>query len=153
MKPTRKATPTTRKKAPAKKAGTKPRARKATTADRVEGKTSKTTTARKKAPTRGGARPNSGGKRPGSGRKKGTPNKFTGELKEHLLNALQGAHPEGAVGYLKDVAKKDMKAFCGLIGKVLPKNIVASGDPDNPLLPEKIEIEIVQAQGPGSSAA
>lgn len=73
---------------------------------------------------RGGAKK---GERRG-GRQKGTPNKTTGELKDMILEALSD---EGGVKYLREVAQKDMKAFCSLIGRVLPMTV--AGDPDNPI--------------------
>ncbi len=69
-----------------------------------------------------------GGRRPGAGRKKGVPNKITGELKSMILDALDR---EGGVAYLQNVAKEDVKAFCSLLGRVLPMTVV--GDPDQPL--------------------
>lgn len=69
-----------------------------------------------------GSRPKTGG------RKAGTPNKMTAELKEMILQALDGA---GGVEYLQGVAVSHPPAFLSLVGKVLPMTI--SGDPENPL--------------------
>lgn len=86
---------------------------------------------------RGGAKK---GERRG-GRQKGTPNKTTGELKDMILKALID---EGGVKYLRKVAKEDIKAFCSLIGRVLP--LTVSGDPDNPIKHVgKIEVHLVRA--------
>lgn len=89
--------------------------------------------------TRGGAKK---GERRG-GRQKGTPNKTTGELKDMILQALAN---EGGVKYLRQVAKEDMKAFCSLIGRVLP--LTVAGDPDNPVETHNvIEYRVVRSKG------
>ena len=62
------------------------------------------------------------------GRKKGTPNKVTGQLKEMILQALDGA---GGVEYLKARAVDTPNAFLSLVGRVLPLQV--SNDPDNPI--------------------
>lgn len=72
----------------------------------------------------------------GKGRKAGVPNKTTGALKDAILlaGAAVGAdhNGEGGLqGYLERVAKDDQKAFCGLLGKVLPMTV--AGDPSNPV--------------------
>jgi hypothetical protein len=69
---------------------------------------------------------------PGPGRKKGIPNKTTTQLKEAILSAASkhgsdGAGADGLEGYLFKVAKEDVKAFAGLLGKVLPLQIDAKG--------------------------
>lgn len=80
----------------------------------------------------------SGGKqfndgKPGPGRPKGKPNKTTTALKEAIL-AAAAAHGEddtgkgGLEGYLRKVAREDVKAFSGLLGKVLPHTIANDGD-------------------------
>lgn len=54
------------------------------------------------------------------GRQKGTPNKVTANIKE----ALQAAFDEvGGKDYLVKVAATDPKAFCTLIGKVIPQDV------------------------------
>jgi hypothetical protein len=58
-----------------------------------------------------------GGKRPGSRRKKGVPNKVTAEVREAILKAFDLA---GGVEYLCAVAREDPKAFCALLGKLIP---------------------------------
>lgn len=92
---------------------------------KVEGKS------RKPNPKRG-AKP---GERRG-GRQKGTPNKTTAVLKDAIITAaeLSGADKkgrDGLIGYLKRVADNDMKAFTGLLGKVLPMQL--QGDATAPL--------------------
>lgn len=82
----------------------------------------------KSARRHGGARPNAGGIRPGAGRKKGVPNKLSGDLKAMILEALGR---EGGVEYLCNVAQEDRKAFCALLGRVLPMQV--TGDAENPV--------------------
>jgi hypothetical protein len=72
----------------------------------------------------------------GMGRKKGTPNKTTAALKDAILMAAAAVGEDGCgkgalTGYLTMVAKTDVKAFAGLLGRVLPMTVGA--DPDNPL--------------------
>ena len=57
-----------------------------------------------------------------NGRPKGTPNKYTKELKEMILEALDHA---GGAAYLCDQAEKNPSAFMTLIGKVLPMQVKA----------------------------
>ena len=79
------------------------------------------------------------GSKPGErrgGRQKGTPNKTTATLKEAILRAAEAVGEDtrgrgGLEGYLRRVAKEDVKAFSALLGKVLPLQV--SGDPDNPV--------------------
>lgn len=80
------------------------------------------------ASSHGGVRVNSGGRRQGAGRKPGVPNKLSGDLKAMILDALG---KEGGVEYLREVAQEDRKAFCALLGRVLPMTV--QGDPENPL--------------------
>lgn len=68
------------------------------------------------------------------GRKKGTPNKVTGALKDMILTALEGAHPDGSIAYLRAQASANPTAFLTLVGKVLPLQV--AGDPDHPLIHE-----------------
>ncbi len=71
------------------------------------------------------------GSKPGErrgGRAKGTPNKATRELKEAILQAAVDVGEDengagGLTGYLRRVAKEDVKAFAGLLGKVLPLQV------------------------------
>lgn len=69
---------------------------------------------------------------PGPGRKKGVPNKTTTQLKEAILGAAaehgeDDSGTDGLKGYLRKVAREDVKAFAGLLGKVLPLDINAKG--------------------------
>lgn len=64
----------------------------------------------------------------GKGRTPGTPNKTTGKLKEAILLAAEGVGSDGEgkdglTGYLTHVARTDVKAFSGLLGKVLPMQV------------------------------
>jgi len=69
---------------------------------------------------------------PGPGRKKGVPNKTTTQLKEAILAAAaehgeDDAGKNGLTGYLRKVAREDVKAFAGLLGRVLPLDVNATG--------------------------
>lgn len=69
----------------------------------------------------------------GKGRPKGAPNKTTTTLKEAIL-AAAAEHGEddtgrdGLKGYLRKVAREDTKAFAGLLGRVLPLDVNATGN-------------------------
>jgi hypothetical protein len=67
----------------------------------------------------------------GRGRPKGAQNKVTKALKDMILAALDEAHPDGSVAYLKAQASANPTAFLTLVGKVLPMTI--AGDPNSPL--------------------
>ena len=84
-----------------------------------------------------------GAGKPGPGRPKGVPNKTTTKLKEAILAAAEsvgydGDGKDGMQGYLERVAKEDMKAFTGLLGKVLPMQV--TGADDEPLVPTVITL-------------
>ena len=73
----------------------------------------------------------------GKGRPKGSVNKTTAKLKDAILLAAEKSGGDtkgrgGLVDYLKRVADEDVKAFSGLLGKVLP--IQVAGDKDNPIV-------------------
>lgn len=60
---------------------------------------------------------------PNAGRKPGIQNAINRQLKETILEALEAAHPDGAIGYLVDQAQTNPNAFMQLVGKVLPLQI------------------------------
>jgi hypothetical protein len=61
------------------------------------------------------------------GRQKGTPNKINAALKDMILQALDEAHQDGAVAYLKSQASANPTAFLSLVGKVLPTQLTGEG--------------------------
>lgn len=84
----------------------------------------------------------------GKGRPKGSANKTTTALKEAILAAAAKHGEDGTgkgdlEGYLLKVAKEDVKAFSGLLGKVLPMTV--QGDATHPIV-HRIERAIVNAQ-------
>lgn len=69
------------------------------------------------------------------GKPKGTLNKTTKALKEAILAAGKTVGSEmdpdaedGLTAYLEDVARNDQKAFCSLLGKVLPMTVTGPND-------------------------
>jgi hypothetical protein len=74
--------------------------------------------------------------KPGNpGRKPGTSTKTTRILRDALLLAaeLEGEDGKGKgklVGYMRRVARDDMKAFCSMLGKVIPLQIETRGGLD-----------------------
>lgn len=66
----------------------------------------------------------------GSGRQKGVGNKNASQLRDMILNALDKA---GGEEYLYNQAIENPGPFLTLIGKVLPKDVVVSGDESNPI--------------------
>ena len=68
-----------------------------------------------------------GGKRPGSGRKKGGTNKITSDVKQAILEAFNAL---GGVEYLCAVARENPKAFCALLGRLIPVKV--AGDAEDP---------------------
>jgi hypothetical protein len=62
----------------------------------------------------------------GAGRPKGSPNKSTALLKDAILEAAhQAGDKAGMTGYLLRQANENPVAFMGLMGKVLPLQVVA----------------------------
>lgn len=66
------------------------------------------------------------------GKPKGAVNKTTAALKDAILAAAKaegndGKGKGGLEGYLRRVAKYDVKAFAGLLGKVLPMTVQGAG--------------------------
>lgn len=67
----------------------------------------------------------------GMGRVAGVPNKTTRALKEAILLAAEqvgrdGRGKDGLVGYLRRVASTDLRAFSGLLAKVLPLQVTGA---------------------------
>ena len=76
----------------------------------------------------------------GKGRAKGSPNKTTKVLKEAILLAAEqvgrdGRGKDGLTGYLRKVATEDVKAFAGLLGKVLPLQVTGGDGKPLPVAP------------------
>lgn len=66
--------------------------------------------------------------KPGPGRPKGKPNRTTTILKDAILQAAGDAGGDGGlVGYLTLQARENPGPFMGLLGKVLPMQIDATG--------------------------
>jgi hypothetical protein len=73
------------------------------------------------------------------GRKKGTPNKNTVAIKTMMFQALDNA---GGVKYLERVAKDHPGAFCTLLGKCIPTNVVSE---DGSMSPPPTVVKVVAA--------
>jgi hypothetical protein len=67
----------------------------------------------------------------GKGRPKGVPNKVNGQLKDMILQALDGA---GGAEYLQRQADENPAAFMSLVGKVLPMTVQHSGHEGGPMV-------------------
>ena len=81
---------------------------------------------RKKASSRADhlPKPAKGTRTPGAGRKPGTPNKFTRNVKEAIIQAANTAGgKEGLAGFLVKQAEDNPRQFMGLLGRVLPLTI------------------------------
>lgn len=89
-------------------------------------------------PARKGTRPPNAGK----GRPKGVPNKLTGELKDMILSALDGA---GGVEYLKARALDTPGPFLALVGKILPLQVTGEDGKSVP-----VAVTFVINKQPGS---
>jgi hypothetical protein len=63
------------------------------------------------------------------GRKKGVPNKITRDVREAIIEAFSEL---GGPKYLKAIAVTEPKAFCALLGRILP--VMVEGDADNPMV-------------------
>jgi hypothetical protein len=82
------------------------------------------------------------------GKPKGAVNKTTKALREAILEAAEKSGgdmkgKDGLVGYLKRVADEDVKAFSGLLGKVLPLQVTGEGG--GPVQIARIELVAVSA--------
>ena len=78
----------------------------------------------------------------GGGSRKGRPNKLSADLKEMILQALDGA---GGVAYLQKQADNSPAAFLALVGKVLPLQL--SGKDGGAIV-----VEIVKYDGAGDDS-
>jgi hypothetical protein len=78
----------------------------------------------------------------GPGRPKGSMNKVTAELKDMILQALDGA---GGIEYLQDRAKdpRTASAFLSLVGKTLPLTVKGTGANGEHIF-QKIVVEVVK---------
>jgi hypothetical protein len=82
---------------------------------------------------RGAKNPGHRSRRPetGAGRKKGTPNKISSDIKQHILNALNDLPGKlSGEGWFKSLAKRDMRSMAGLVGKCIPAKIEPATDPE-----------------------
>jgi len=62
------------------------------------------------------------------GRQKGTPNKTTALLKDAILKAATDAGDGDMAAYLTTQAKANPGPFMALLGKVLPMQVVGTGE-------------------------
>jgi hypothetical protein len=85
------------------------------------------------------------GGKAGPGRPKGCANKATKELKEMILQALDGA---GGVEYLQERANdpRTASAFLALVGKVLPMTVQGPGPDGSHSM--AVRVEFVHAENP-----
>lgn len=56
----------------------------------------------------------------GMGRKPGAQNRTTAAMKDAILGALDRV---GGESYLAEIARKDHKTFCALLGKLVPRDL------------------------------
>ena len=56
----------------------------------------------------------------GPGRPKGVPNKFTGDIRDAILEGINTAHPEGIVGFVRALAQESPTAVGALLGRFVP---------------------------------
>ena len=62
------------------------------------------------------------------GRPKGVRNKFTGELKQVILDAMHNANKEGLFGFVRDSAMETPTAGLSLLGRLIPVSMVGTLD-------------------------
>lgn len=82
----------------------------------------------------------------GKGRQKGVPNKMTAEVKQMIMDALDGA---GGVEYLITQAHEKPAAFLALVGKVLPLQVNGAGENGEHLVNASITVSFVAPNGQG----
>lgn len=73
----------------------------------------------------------------GKGRPKGSKNKVTTLLRDAVVQAAEavgqdGKGKEGLVGYLKDLAVNEKKAFATLMGRAMPMQIAGTDEDGEP---------------------
>jgi hypothetical protein len=79
----------------------------------------------------------------GMGRKVGARNRTTAAVKDAILRAFDEV---GGRSYLADVARKDHKTFCALLGRLLPRGLTDEAGNDS----GKVLVEIVRFSDPPS---
>ena len=82
------------------------------------------------------------------GRQKGTPNKATALLKDAILRAaaLSGYDKKGKaglIGYCRRLADEEPKAFCGLLGKVLPTQLTGDNGEKLTVIIERADADLL----------
>lgn len=74
------------------------------------------------------------------GRKKGTPNKITTDLKQAIVNALDRAGGKGGgEDYFLRSARRQPRAFLGLVGKCIPTQVTGKDGGPIELLLQKAQ--------------
>ena len=61
-------------------------------------------------------------KQTGSGRVRGTPNKVTADIKQHILNALNDPSLGGERWFIR-LGQRDLRSMAGLVGKIIPAKV------------------------------
>jgi hypothetical protein len=69
--------------------------------------------------------------KPRGGSRKGKANKINASIKEMLEVSL---HKVGGAEYFERQAEENPGAYMALVAKILPKNMVVEGNPDNPIV-------------------
>jgi hypothetical protein len=62
------------------------------------------------------------------GRPRGSPNKFTGELKVAILAGVNGANKRGVAGFVCDLAQDIPASAAALLGRLIPVNMAGALD-------------------------
>jgi hypothetical protein len=79
----------------------------------------------------------------GKGRKPGARNKTTAAVKDAILHAFDAV---GGTSYLAEVARKDHKTFCALLGRILPRSLTDEAGEEG----GNVVVEIVRFSDPPS---
>jgi hypothetical protein len=61
-----------------------------------------------------------GGGKPGPGRPKGRMNKFSGDLKQAILDGINSAHEHGIAHWVRELAQETPTSAAALIGRLVP---------------------------------